>query len=495
MRSASVLASLCVALAGCVDLAPKYQRPAAPVPAAFPNGEAAARPIVGWRTFFSDPKLTAVIDGALANNRDLRIAAANAAAALAQYQVQRSNELPHLGASLGASFGQTPASVAGVPGGSPVTEHLYSANLGVSGFTLDLFGRLRNLSRAAQDSYFASQEGREAAQISLLQAVAASFVQLAADRATLAVDRQTLAAGRQSLDLTAARLNAGVASGLDVSQARTIVEQAASDVARMIAQVRQDRDALDLLVGAPVADALLPVDPATPIAAPDRLPAGLPSAVLLRRPDVVQAEDQLRGANANIGAARAAFFPTISLTGSGGFASTALSGLFAGPAAAWSFTPAITQPLFDAGFNRGNLALAKAQRDAAVATYEKAIQSAFRDVADALAVRATIEAQVGAQTALVAASADALRLAQARYASGADTFLNVLIAERTLYAARQTLIATQAARNLNLASLYAAFGGGLELGALATNAAGERTENRASSRSWLCWTGWPPTSI
>jgi NodT family efflux transporter outer membrane factor (OMF) lipoprotein len=292
--------------------------------------------------------------------------------------------------------------------------------------------------------------------------VAADYLALASDRSLLKIAADTVVSGGQTLDLTRARFEAGVASGLDVAQARTIVEQARFDVARLTTQVAQDRNALELVVGAPVGDDLLPAAIGAPVVVLSRLPAGLTSAVLLRRPDVLQAEEQLEGANANIGAARAAFFPSITLTGSGGLISTALSSLFTAGAATWSFVPAISQPIFDAGANRGNLALAKAQRDLAIDTYEKSVQTAFREVADALAQRGTIDAQLAAQRGLVDAAQVSMTLADARYQRGADTFLNALIAQRSYYAAQQTLVTTQQTEATNLVTLYTALGGGLD---------------------------------
>ncbi len=475
-RRGAVAALAALFLAGCIDLAPRYHRPAQPTPAAFPTGRAYAppsatvQPVLGWRDFISDPKLKTVIDEALANNRDLRIAMANIAAARAQYQVQRSNLYPHLNAQAGATFGQFPSgsTIGGGGGGgtsrgaSPFSEHQYNVGLGVSAFELDLFGKLRNLSRAAQDQYFATREARDLAQIILIDEVAGDYITLASDRSLLKIAEDTVINGGKTLNLTRARFGGGIASELDVSQAQTIVEQARFDVARLTTQVAQDRNALELLVGAPVTDELLPTQIGAPVVVLSRLPAGLSSSVLLRRPDVVQAEDQLRGANANIGAARAAFFPTISLTGSGGLTSNALSTLFRGAAATWTFAPSITQPIFDFGANRDNLNLAKAQRALAVATYEKAVQTAFREVADALAQRGTIDRELAAQRALVAAAMDSLTLANARYQAGADTYLNALIAQRTYYAAQQTLVTTQLIEATNLVTLYTAFGGGLD---------------------------------
>jgi outer membrane protein, multidrug efflux system len=465
----TVVASL---LSGCIDLAPAYHRPAEPTPARFPTGPAYApptatpRPVVGWRDFFADPKLKAVIDQALANNRDLRVAVANIAAARAQYHVQRSALFPTLNAQAGATLGQEPTSVidgGALPSGTAgqFNERVYSLSAGVTAYQLDLFGKVRNLTRAAQDQYFATREARDAAQITLVSEVASDYLAVGYDRALLQIAEDTLKSGAETLAVTNQRFHEGIDSELDVSQAQTIVQQARFDVARLTTQVAQDRNALDLVVGAPVGDEALPAGVGDPVFVLENLPAAVSSSVLLDRPDVLQAEDQLRAANANIGAARAAFFPSIELTGSGGVTSLALQTLFRGASETWSFAPTISQTLFDAGANRGNLALAKAQRDVDIANYEKAIQTAFREVADALAQRGTIDEQVAAQQALTAASANALRLSTARYEQGSDTYLNVLIAQRTLYTARQTLVASQLAKSVNLVTLYTALGGGL----------------------------------
>lgn len=473
MRGLAPLAACAAALlSGCIDLAPTYHRPAAPTPASFPTGPAyappplTAQPVLGWREFFSDPKLKSVIDEALANNRDLRIAVANIAAARAQYQVQRAALFPTIVAQGSATFAQEPLNV--VAGGLAPTgsgafnEHLYSLTAGASAYQVDLFGKVRDLTRAEQDRYFATRQARDAAQITLVSQVAAGYLTVGADRALLVIAEDTLRSATEGLDLTKRRSDTGVASGLDISQAETIVQQARFDVARLTTQVAQDRNALDLIVGAPVTDDLLPSEASDSIVVLERLPAAVSSNVLLDRPDVLEAEDQLRASNANIGAARAAFFPDIQLTGSGGLISLALSTLFRGAAATWTFVPTISQTLFDAGANRGNLNLAKAERDASIASYEKTIQIAFREVADALAERGTIDEQLAAQQALVAASDDALRISTARYEQGSDTYLNVLIAQRTLFVARQTLVSTQFAKADNLVTLYTALGGGLE---------------------------------
>jgi multidrug efflux system outer membrane protein len=471
------------ALAGCLDLAPAYHRPALPTPASFPQGPAyapqtsSAAPIVGWREFFSDPKLKAVIEQALAANRDLRIAVANIAAARAQYHVQRAALFPAVNAQLGANILQEPVGViegttVGLPPGisSEYSESIYSATLGVTNYQLDLFGKVHNLTKAAREQYFATRQARDAAQITLVSEVAADYLTLGADRTLLKNAQDNFASATATLDVTKGRFEHGVVSQLDVSQADTLVQQARYDVARLTTQVAQDRNALELVVGAPVADALLPADADADgeVVVLARLPGAVTSSVLLKRPDVLQSEDQLRAANANIGAARAAFFPNISLTGDGGLTSLALSTLFRASAATWTFAPTITQPIFDAGANRGNLAYAKAQRDVSVAQYEKAIQTAFREVADALAQRGTIEEQLAAQRALHSASAEALRLSTARYERGADSYLNTLIAQRTFYSARQTLVAAELARSVNLVTLYSVLGGGLDTPSQAT---------------------------
>jgi multidrug efflux system outer membrane protein len=453
-----------LALAGCT-LAPPDRTPAPPIPAAWPTGPAYPAAsgdgaLSGWRDVILDPDLKAVVEQALANNRDLRIATANIAAARAQYQVQRADLLPAITANGGGTYAGEPLAVfTGGTGTGTVNEHLYTASVGFSAYELDLFGRIRSLTRAAQEQYFATQAARRTAQISLVAEVAGDWLSLGSDRTLLAIAKDTQASDSSSLDLAQKRFEAGVASQVDVSQARSAFEQARSDVAAYTTQVAQDRNALELVVGAPVADALLPAGlPDTlPVA---ETPAGVSSAVLLRRPDVIQAEDQLKAQNANIGAARAAFFPQITLTGSGGATSTSLSTLFAGASRAWTFAPNLTLPLFEGGRNIAGLHYANAERDVAVATYEKAVQTAFREVADALARRGTIDEQLAAQEAETAAAADALRLTNARYERGSDTYLNVLIAQRTLYAARQSLTATELARATNLVTLYKALGGG-----------------------------------
>lgn len=448
--------------AGCT-LDPAYKRPAPPVPSAFLQGQsfppAASGPAaasVAWRSFFTDPDLKAVIEQALAQNRDLRVAVSNIQSAHAAVATQRSALFPALTANGGELYEQTPNPF----GGSGVfDERFYSATLGFSSWEIDLFGRTRSLTRAAYDQYLAAEANRRAVQISLIAQVATQWFTYAADADLLAVARQTLTSQQASLDLTRARFDGGVASELDLRQAETTVDQARSDVANFTTTLAQAKDALDLLVGAPVDPARLPKSLRIEGAVND-VQAGLSSDVLLTRPDVLQAEHQLQAANADIGAARAAFFPTISLTGQFGQESGALQTLFNSASRTFTFEPAAALPLFEGGRNVAGLKSAKAARDQAVAQYEKAIQSAFRDVADSLARQGTIDQQLAAQQALAAAASQALTLTTARYERGVDPYLNVLVAQRTYYGAQQSLISTALTRVSNAVSLYRALGGG-----------------------------------
>jgi outer membrane protein, multidrug efflux system len=471
MRGLNLIAAASLAvLASACTLAPAYQRPALPTPAAFPAATAedttgAPASSLGWRTFFTDPKLRSVIQLALTNNRDLRVAIANVEASRAQYRVQRADLLPHVGATGSATEGSEPSAVVlGVvtPGApSRVDIHEYSVNVGVSAYELDLFGRVRSLTKAALEQYLATDEARRASQITIVSQVAADYLTLAADEAQLKAARDTLASSTSSLGITQKRFQFGIAGQLDVSQAQTLVAQARADVANETTVVAQDRNALDLVVGSPTPDTLLPTPLGDDSMVLSDLPAGLPSQVLLTRPDVLEAEHKLKSGNANIGAARAAFFPAISLTGSGGVTSLSLASLFSPASTAWSFAPQVTLPIFAGGANVANLDYAKAQRTILVATYEKTIQTAFSEVANTLARRATIGDQVAAQEANVKAAAETLTLSQARYDRGADTYLNVLIAQRTLYAAQQQLISARLIRQTNLVTLYSALGGGV----------------------------------
>ena len=455
--------ALLALMSGCT-LAPAYQRPAPPIPASFPQGgpyqAARAAPPAApadWKATFTDPRLQRLVETALSDNRSLRETVANVRAAHAQFEVQRSQLFPTLDGTASATQEHLPAAV----GGAYVPSRMYQAGLGVSGYEVDLFGRLRSLSDAAFQQYLASDEGRRAAQISLVAETVTAYLTLAADRQLADVSTQTETSARQTLSLTQSRFDAGIASQLDVSQAQTVVQQARAASAAYVVDAAQAKDALDLLVGQTVADADLPasLDQIAPNIAP--VPAGLSSQVLLSRPDVLQAEHLLRSANAEIGAARAAFFPQISLTGQDGFESTSLSSLFKGANNSWSFAPSVTVPLFAGGRNLGNLHSSQAQRDAAVAAYENAVQSAFRDVADALASAGGTVEQLSAQEALVAAASQALTLATARYERGADTYLNMLDAQRILFAAQEGLVSIKLANVSSRVTLYRALGGGV----------------------------------
>jgi multidrug efflux system outer membrane protein len=470
MTPKSMLVGAALLLSGCGTLEPNYERPALSTPAQFPQANTADVAVSGrvaadtrWQSFFLDPKLRAVIELGLANNRDLRVAVANIEAARAQYRVERADLVPHLNASLGATYGREPLSaVTGVAssGGGDINEHQYNASVGFSSYELDLFGRVRSLTKSALEQYLATEEARRAAQISVVAEIANAYLTLASDEAILEVAKDSIASANASLDVTQARFAHGVASQLDVRQAQSLVEQDRADLANDATIVAQDRNALQLAVGSPIPESVIPQPLGDDPLVLNNLPAGLASEVLIARPDVIEAEHQLKSENAQIGAARAAFFPSITLTGSGGGTSASLSDLFKGPAHTWSFEPQINLPIFDGGTNQANLDYAKAERNVYVAQYEKTIQTAFRDVANALARRETIDDQLAALQGEVDNSGDSLTLSQARYDRGSDTFLNVLIAQRTLYAARQSLVSARLIRSTNLVSLYQALGGG-----------------------------------
>ncbi|TCU54793.1 multidrug efflux system outer membrane protein [Novosphingobium sp. PhB57] len=442
------------ALAGC-NMAPKYVQPEAAAPAQWPQGAAYAPAEAGeagmpWRTLLADPRLQSVIERALANNQNLQASLANVASARAQYHVERSYQLPTLAGT---------ASATGTRGlrSSQGDTQTYSANAGFSAFELDLFGRLKNQSREALETYLSTESGYRSARLTLVANVATAYVTLASDRDLLTLAQETRASGQRSVDLTQSLLKSGLAAAGDLASAQTVLEQANSDVASQTTLVAQDRNALELLVGGSVEDALLPASLAELDARIGQVPAGLSSEVLLRRPDVVEAEHQLKGAYAQIGAARAAFFPTISLTSALGLASTALGDLFTGGALGASGTASASLPILG-GTNKGNLEYAKAQREYYLATYRAAVQSAFKDVADALARRGTITEQRAAQDRLVTAAERSYRLADAQYRAGTDTYLDALVAQRSLYAYRQTRIATILADLTNRITVYSAVG-------------------------------------
>ena len=466
LRSLALSAMASAVLAGCVNLAPEYTAPASPVPQALPSsGVEAPTPIdVSWRSFFVEPRLRGTIELALANNRDLRVAALNIERARAQYGIARASLFPTVEAGAGGSRSRTPGSLS--TGGEARIGSQYSADLGLTSYEIDLFGRVRNLGESALQSYFQTEETRRSTQISLIASVATAWLQLAADEQRLLLARNTLESQRKSFDLVQRSHRLGAQSGLALAQAQSTVDSARADAAAFDSQVEQDRNALALLVGAmPPAD-LLPAAPASDTAAPAdaaRLlvpPPDLPSSVLNRRPDVRAAEHALRASNADIGAARAAFFPRIALTASAGTASSTLSGLFAGGSQAWSFAPSISVPIFDGGANRANLRVAEAQQKIQIATYEKAVQTAFREVADALAATDTLRREEAARLALVERSRQALQLAQARYRAGVDDHLRYLDAQRSAFASESAWIEVSSQRQMALAGLFRVLGGG-----------------------------------
>ena len=456
MSRALVAALALGGLAGCTSLAPEFERPPLPVAEKFPSSSGTPATVaaasITWQRFFApDPALEGLIALALQNNRDLRIAVLNIDQARAQWRVQRADEVPTLNAA-GAATAQSNAD-----GG---VTRAYIAGLAVPAYELDFFGRVANLSEAARAQYLASEEARRTAQISLVAAVASAYLLLLGDTEALVLTQSTLASREASLQLTKLRYDNGIASAIDIAQATTLVEGARAAHALLRRQKAQSENLLVLLVGQPIAfplpgahtlaDATFGADP----------PAGLPSELLANRPDIRQAEQQLRGADANIGAARAAFYPRITLTGNAGVASGDLVGLFKSGSLAWTFTPQIVLPIFDGGFNQGNLEVAQAQQGIAVAQYEKAVQTAFREVADALAGRATLTDQLQAQAAMVAADSERLKLADLRYENGVASYFEVLDAQRSLFVSQLATVQVQAARLQNQVALYKVLGGG-----------------------------------
>lgn len=480
----TVLAAAAAAvLAGC-SLIPTYERPDAPVAAQWPALEAEASRDSGaraaadvpWQEFVLDERLREIIALTLDSNRDLRVAIKNIEQAQAQYRIHRADLAPTVNASVSGSRSapnttSTPGSVASN----------YSTGLGINSWEIDFFGRLRALNENALARYLATEEARKATQISLIGAVSSVWLSLQANSELLALAERTLATREQSLSLTKLRMDVGVASALDMRQAESLTANAKAAAAQQRRLRAQDINALTLLVGQPISEHLLPAVPSVAVAPPGNdatqsapvtpiantlsrfadVHAGLPSEVLLRRPDIRAAEQQLMAANASIGAARAAFFPRISLTGMYGRTSTELNDLFGGAALrAWSFLPQISLPIFDLGRNRAALDASKAGRDIAVAQYEKAIQTGFREVADALAGRATLGEQLAALEAQATASRESYRLADLRYRNGIASYLNLLDAQRALFTSEQALTQTRLLERLNQVELYKALGGG-----------------------------------
>jgi multidrug efflux system outer membrane protein len=480
-----LLAAAVATLLGACTLEPHYDRPASPVPplqGGTADGTAAAD--IGWREFFPDPQLQQLIVLALTNNRDLRVAALNVQSAQAQYRIQRAQLFPTIDGSAVEQVERIPIGVleAEVPSGagagagrgasalpSGITVHTYDVGVGFTSYELDVFGRIRSLSHAALQQYFSSGETRRSVQLTLVAEIATAYVAVLADQTLLDITRDTLKSQEDSYALTQKLFNGGTTTELALRQAESTVDTARANLAQYIRQLAQDRDALQLLLGAPIPDDIdfaRGLDRGNMVA---ELEEGIPSDVLVRRPDVLAAEHQLMAANAQIGAARAAFLPAISLTGNFGTESTQLSGLFKSGSSAWTFSPQISIPIFAGGANVANLQATKIARDTAVAQYEKAIQTAFREVADALIARGTLDDQLAAQQALVTASEKAYRLADMRYRGGVDSYLSALDAQRTLYGAQQQLQAVRLMRLQNLVTLYKALGGGLREHAVAAS--------------------------
>jgi multidrug efflux system outer membrane protein len=451
--------------AGC-NLTPQYNRPNAPVPADWPSGaayqdtrtaiNAPQAPDLSWREFFCDEKLQKLIQTALGNNRDLRLAALNVERARALYGIQRAELLPTADAVASASKQRLPADLSST--GTRRTTEQDSVSLGLFSWEIDFFGRIRSLKDRALEEYLATDQARRGAEILLVSSVANAYLALAADREGLALAQTTLATQRDTYNLIKRSYDLGLVPELDLYRAQTQVDAAREDVVRFRQLVAQDENALNLLVGSPAPSQLLPTNLSS-VPPPKEISPGMPSEVLLRRPDVLQAESLLRAAHADIGAARATLFPRISLTAAVGTASSELSGLFKSGSGTWSYTPQAAMPIFD---TRAWLALrvTKVQREIALTQYEGAIQNAFREVADALAVRGTVDEQLSAQQSLVHAVAETYRLSNARYDKGIDSYLGVLDAQRSLYAAQQGLVSLRLAKLANQVRLYAVLGGG-----------------------------------
>jgi multidrug efflux system outer membrane protein len=461
-KSLSPLVSAAFILGGC-SLIPDYQRPEAPIATQYPQtssyAPALSGPIgadQGWREMFRDPVLQQLIESSLLNNRDLRVAALNVEAYQAQYRIQRADIYPAISANGSGSRQRLPSSLTQT--GDSAISSSYSATLGISAYELDLFGRIRSLSEEASFIYLSSEEARRSTQLSLVASVANAYLTWRADQELLKLTQDTLQSYEQSLRLTERTNQVGTASALALSQSRTSVESARASLAKFQRQVAQDLNSLALLVGTSVSDDL----PSLPLASDllAEVPAGLPSDLLQRRPDILQAEYLLQSANANIGAARAAFFPSISLTANAGSSSSELSGLFKGGSGGWLFQPQINIPIFNAGSLRASLDYSKIQKDISVSQYEKSILTAFQEVSDGLTARKTYKDQLMAQTDLVQANQDYYRLAERRYRIGVDSSLTFLDAQRSLFSARQTLIIDRLAQLTAEVSLYKAMGGG-----------------------------------
>jgi multidrug efflux system outer membrane protein len=448
-------ALLALVATGCASMAPTYERPAPPVPQNLPGGDGAAT-LPGLGQFVLEPKLRAIMEQALAANRTLRRAALDIEAARAQYRIQRAAALPTIDVAASITSARQ---LSGGPDNATATGTSASV-LGLASWEIDVFGRIKSLSDARAQEVLVTVELARAARISLIGEIATAYATLAADQSRLVIAREAMDNGKRVMELTDQLVGGGTSNRSDYYQASTVFLQGRADVALLTAAIQQDKNALELLAGGPIAAELLPTELPETQTWFAEVPVGLSSSVLLERPDVLAAEHQLMAANANIGAARAQFFPSLSLTASGGLASTTLGALFSGPAFVFSVVPNLAAPLFRGGANRANLAFTRAQKSALIASYEGAIQTAFREVADALAVRATIAEQLAAQAELVAAAEKSFEISQARYQAGVDTFLTTLVSQRALYAAQNSLVSTRLAALANRVTLYRVLGGG-----------------------------------
>lgn len=457
------------ALAGC-NLAPKYRPPVAPIAPAFPDATAGDRAAteIGWREFFGDARLQAYIAAALANNRDLAQSVARVAQARAQYRIQDAQRLPQIGVAAGASRSQIPASALGIPTSdlgsgtsSSFTSDQFSLGVQVSAFELDFWGRVRNLAEAQRREYLASVEAERAFRISLVGQVAATYLQIRAGEEQIALAERTVVGRREGLRIARLRMDAGVTSTVDYDQAALLVTQAETELADLRRTTRQSENLLTVLVGGPMAG---PLPPSRPLSDPGQyasIEPGLPSALLVNRPDILQAEQRLRAANANIGAARAAFLPQISLTGLLGFISPALGSLISDNSVQYQVGLNGTQSILNWGRNAAGVALSRAQAEELVAAYQRTVQGAFREVADALVARRQYAEQIAAQVRAIDAQRRLARVARMRYDSGLSIYLEVLDAERNLFTAEQQLLALRSAQLQSEVSLYVALGGGL----------------------------------
>ncbi|MDD3683346.1 MAG: efflux transporter outer membrane subunit [Desulfovibrio desulfuricans] len=459
---------LVIMLSGC-SMAPKYVRPDAPVEQNWPVAAMAdvaslksdagidiQMTNIGWRTFFVDQHLQKLIEIAIANNRDLRVACLNIARARGTYQVQRADQLPGLDATAQSSNQKTKSSSTGIAS----VSHTQTANVNIPSFELDFFGRIQSLKDKALEEYLSTEEALKSAQITLVSEVAKAYLTLVADKEMLAISSDTLTSQQASYDIIKRRYELGVSSELDLRQAQISVDTARVDIAHYNGQIAQDITALTLLAGTPLSPDMLPARSLNDMSSLGDVPVGLPSQILLGRPDVMQAEHQLKAANANIGAARASFFPSISLTAAYGISSSALAGLFDGGTGLWSFMPKVDIPLFQGGKNMANLRVSETDKSIAVANYEKAIQTAFREVSDALILRKSLLDQCIAQQSLTEASSAAYRLSLERYHMGIDSYLSVLVSQRTMYSSRINLVSSYLSREVNFVQLYKSVGGG-----------------------------------